>query len=74
MKRERIVYYCCPDLIFKKYGLADVMWGRAGVAHNYPKQKFSETEKIYDTESIQNLLWSICSGTMVVTSLISESH
>jgi hypothetical protein len=54
--------------------LADVMSGVTTVTDNFAKQKFSETEKIYDTESIQNLLWSICSGTMVVTSLISEGH
>jgi hypothetical protein len=49
MKRERFVYYCCPDLIFKKYGLADVMWGRAGVAHNYPKLENLNRQLIMNT-------------------------
>jgi len=28
--------------------------------HDYPLHEFSEAEKIYDTNSIQNLVWSIC--------------
>jgi hypothetical protein len=36
-------------LIFEKYGLADVMWGRAGVAHNYPKAEYLRTELLEDT-------------------------
>jgi hypothetical protein len=38
---------------------------RDKVADNYPKQKDSGLNFLKDTNSIQNLIWSICIGMMV---------
>jgi hypothetical protein len=59
LKTVGYVYYCRPDLIFKKCGLADEMLGKGGVADNYPKGKYSSPCKIKDTNIIINVVHAL---------------
>jgi hypothetical protein len=59
------VFYCRPDLIYKKYGLAHVIWSRDRVTDNYPMAENLKGHLFWDTISIQNLIWSICLGILV---------